>query len=124
MGELASTMTVREIASQAAEATRALSDLISDGADFASLDDVRDIIASLERMGEDLPQLCEQLARTLVVRREDGQIGDGAGPDAENPDLWVAEVVDALAAAGQAADMMTAALTEAGKASAELSPAR
>jgi hypothetical protein len=123
MGELASTMTVREIASQAAEATRALSDLISDGTDFASLDDVREIIASLERLGQDLPQLCEQLARTLVVRREDGQIADGSGLDGRDPDLWVTEVVDALAAASQAADMMTAALTEAGRASAELSPA-
>ena len=62
VNELASTMMVREIASQAAEATRALSVLTSDGADFASLDDIRDVIASLERMGQDLPHLCEQLA--------------------------------------------------------------
>jgi hypothetical protein len=112
---------VREIASQAAEATRALSDLTADGTDFASLDDVRDIIASLERMGQDLPHLCEQLARMLVVQREEGQIMPGAGQD---PDFWVVEVVEALAAAGQAADMMTAALNQASKTSAELRPAR
>ena len=121
MSELANTMMVREIASQAAEATRALSDLTSDGADFASLDDIRDVIASLERMGQDLPHLCEQLARILVVQREEGQIVPGSGPD---PDFWVVEVVEALAAAGQAADMMTAALNQASKTSAELRSAR
>jgi hypothetical protein len=121
VSELANTLMVREIASQAAEATRALSDLTSDGADFASLDDIRDVIASLERMGQDLPHLCEQLARILVVQREEGQIVPGSGQD---PDFWVVEVVEALAAAGQAADMMTAALNQAGKTSAELRPAR
>ena len=112
-------MMVRDIASQAAEATRALRDLTCDGAGFASLDDVRDVIASLERMGRDLPQLCEQLARILVVQREEGQIAPG-----RDPDFWVVEAVEALAAAGQAADMMTAALTQARATSAELSPAR
>ena len=121
MSEPASAMIVRDIARQAAEATRALHDLTSDSADFANLDDVRDVIASLERMGRDLPQLCEQLARVLVVQREEGQIARGSGHD---PDFWVAEAVEALAAAGQAADMMTAALTQARKTSAELSPAR
>ena len=121
VSEPASAMMVREIASQAAEATRALNELTSDGAGFASLDDVRDVIASLERMGRDLPQLCEQLARIVVVQREEGQIARGSGRD---PDFWVVEVVQALAAAGQAADMMTAALTQAGRTSAELSPAR
>jgi hypothetical protein len=115
-GELASdlvgTMTVREVASQAADATRALNELTSGAAGFASLDDVRDVIASLERMGQDLPQLCEHLARILVVQREDGQITHGQG--------WVIEAVEALAAAGQAADMMTAALTQAGQTSARL----
>ena len=67
-------MTVPEIASQVAEAVRELSDLTADGAGFASLVDVREVIASLERMGQDLPRLCEQLARILVVQREDGQI--------------------------------------------------
>jgi hypothetical protein len=117
--QLASTMMMRDIASQAAEATRALRELTSDGAGFGSLEDVRDVIASLERMGQDLPNLCEQLARILVVRREEGQIAPGAGLD---PDFWVVEVVEALAAAGQAADMMTAALNQAGKTSAELRP--
>jgi uncharacterized protein YwlG (UPF0340 family) len=63
-------------------------------------------------MGQDLPQLCEHLARILVVQREDGQITHGQG--------WVIEAVEALAAAGQAADMMTAALTQAGETSAKL----
>ena len=67
-------MTVPEIASQVAEAVRELSDLTGDGAGFASLDDVREVIASLERMGQDLPRLYEQLARILVVQREEGQI--------------------------------------------------
>ena len=117
MSDLASAMTVPEIASQVAEAVRELSDLTADGAGFASLDDVRQVIASLERMGEDLPGLYEQLARILVVQREDGQITPGPGQDA---DFWVVEAVQALAAAGQAADMMAAALTQARRTSAEL----
>jgi hypothetical protein len=120
VSELASTMTVREIASQAAEAIGALKDLTAESTDFASLDDVREVIAGLERMGRNLPQLCEQLARILVVQREDGQITHGPGQD---PDFWVVEAVEALAAATQAADMMTAALTQASKTSAELRPA-
>jgi len=108
---------VREVASQAAAATRTLGDLTADGTGFASLEDVRDVLASLERMGQHLPHLYEQLARMLVVQREEGQIVPGAGQD---PDFWVVEVVEALAAAGQAADMMTAALNQAGKTSAEL----
>jgi hypothetical protein len=119
--ELASAMTVREIAGEAAGAIRELNGLISDGADIASLDDAREVIANLERMGQDLPHLCEQLARVLVVQREEGQIAPGSGQD---PDFWVVEVVEALAAAGQAADMMTAALTQARKTSAELRSAR
>ena len=119
--EMASVMTAPEIAGQAAGAIRELSDLTSDGADFASLDDARDVIASLERLGQDLPHLCEQLARILVVQREEGQITQGADQD---PDFWVVEVVEALAAAGQAADMMTAALTQARKTAAELKSGR
>ena len=53
VSELASTMMMRDIASQAAEATRALRELTSDGTAFGSLEDVRDVIASLERMGQD-----------------------------------------------------------------------
>jgi len=119
--EPGSAMTMREIAGQAAETIRTLRDLACDGASFASLDDARRVIASLERMGQDLPQLCEQLARILVVQREDGQITPGADQD---PDFWVAEAVEALAAAGQAADMMAAALSQAGRTSGELRPAR
>jgi len=121
VSELASTMMMRDIAGQAAEAIRALRDLTSDGSGFGNLEDVRDVIASLERVGQDLPHLCEQLARILVVQREEGQIAPGPGQD---PDFWVVEVVEALAAAGQAADMMTAALNQAGKTAAELKPAR
>jgi hypothetical protein len=57
----------------------------------------------------------------VVVQREEGQI---AHRPAQDPDFWVVEVVQALAAAGQAADMMTAALTQARKTSAELRSAR
>ena len=110
-------MTVRDIASQAAEAVRELNDLTQDSADFAGLDDVHQVIASLKRMSQDLPRLCEHLARILVVQREDGQLTSGPGQD---PDFWVAEAVEALAAAGQAADMLAASLSQAGKISAEL----
>lgn len=118
--EPGSTLTMPEIAGQAAEAVRALRDL-STGGGYAGLDDAREVIASLRRMGQDLPQLCEQLARILVVQREEGQLAPGEGQDL---DFWVVEAVEALAAAGQAADMMTAALVQAGKTAGELKPAR
>ncbi len=121
VSELGSTTTMRDIAGQAAEAIRELRDLTSGGTGLASLDDAREVIASLERIGQDLPQLCEQLARILVVRREEGQVAAGTGQD---PDFWVVEAVEALASAGQAADMMTAALAPAGKTAGELRPAR
>jgi hypothetical protein len=114
-------MTMRDIADQAAGAIRALRELTSGGGAFAGLGDAREVIASLERVGQDLPQLCEQLARILVVQREEGQLTAGTGRD---PDFWVVEAVEALAAAGQAADMMAAALALAGKTSGELRPAR
>jgi hypothetical protein len=120
VSEPGATMTMPEIAGQAAEAVRALRDL-STGGGYAGLDDAREVIASLRRMGQDLPQLCEQLARILVVQREEGQLAPGEGQDL---DFWVVEAVEALAAAGQAADMMTAALVQAGKTAAELRPAR
>jgi hypothetical protein len=116
-GELASAMTMRDIAAEAAGAIRALNDLTSDGADFAGLDDVRQVIASLGRISQNLPRLCEQLARMLVAQREDGQITPSPGQD---PDFWVVEAVEALATAGQAADMLAAALAQADKTSAEL----
>ena len=116
-GGMASAMTAREVASQAAEAVRELNDLTSNGADFADLDDLREVIASLQQMGQDLPRLCEQLARMLVVQREDGQVTSRPGQD---PDLWVTEAVEALAAAGRAADMLAAALAQADRISAEL----
>ena len=119
VSDLASTLTVREIADQAAEAIRALNDLAPDAADFASPADVRDVIKGLERMGQGMPQLCEQLARILVVQREHGQIPDGSG---EVPDFWVIEAVEALASAGRAADMLTAALHQALNAATELTP--
>ena len=114
-GELASTTMARDIASQAAEAVRELNDLTADGAYFAGLDDVRDVIASLRRMSQDLPRLCEQLARIMVAQREDGH----PGPD---PEFWVTDAVESLAAAGQAADMMAAALAQAGQTPSELRP--
>jgi hypothetical protein len=116
-GELASTMTACDIAAEAAAAIRVLNELTSDGADVAGLDDVREVVASLQRMSQDLPRLCEQLARMLVVQREERRISAGADQD---PDFWVAEAVESLAAAGQAADMLAAALTQAGRTSAEL----
>jgi hypothetical protein len=119
--ELASTMTLREIASQAANAIRVLNELTSGGGELTGPNDVRDIIASLELVGQGLPQLCEQLARFLVIQHEDGQLRHEPGLD---PDESIAEIIDALSAAGQAADMMTAALNEARAASSAITPAR
>lgn len=117
MTELASMMTPRELASQAEHAIRALNELTHGGGELTSTGDVREIVASLERVGHGLPQLCEQLARYLVIKCEDGQLAHDSGLD---PDFSVTEVIEALAAAGQAADMMAAALSEARGASAAL----
>jgi hypothetical protein len=117
--ELASTMTPREIASRAAHAIAVLNELTHGGGELSNLSDVRDIVGSLELIGHGLPQLCEQLARFLVVQHEDGQLRYEAGVNADDS---VTEVIEALAAAGQAADMMTAALTEARAASTLLTP--
>jgi hypothetical protein len=119
--DLADAMTVADIARQAAEIIRALTDLTSAGVDVAGLDDARDVIGSLERIGQDLPQMSEQLARILVVQGENGQIRHGSGQD---PDYWVGEAVAALEAAGQGADMMTAALSQASETLAGLRPGR
>jgi hypothetical protein len=118
--ELASTMTPGEVASRAAHAIAVLNELTHGGGELSNPGDVRDIVASLELIGSSLPQLCEQLARFLVVQHEDGQLTPEAGLDADD---CVTEVIEALAAAGQAADMMTAALTEARAGSQVLAPA-
>jgi hypothetical protein len=112
-------MTPREIATQAARAIAALNELTHGGGELSNSSDVRAIVASLEFIGQSLPQLYEQLSRFLVVQHEDGQLSHEAGLDADGS---VTEVIEALAAAGQAADMMTAALTEAFAASQTLTP--
>ena len=119
MTELASTLTPCEIASQAARAIAVLNELTHGGGELSNPDDVRAIVGSLELIGQSLPQLCEQLARFLVVQHEDGQLSHEAGRDTDGS---VTEVIEALAAAGQAADMMTAALTEARAATQSLTP--
>jgi hypothetical protein len=119
--ELASTMTPGEVASRAAHAIAVLNELTHGGGELSNPGDVRDIVASLELIGSSLPQLCEQLARFLVIQHEDGQLTPEAGLDADD---CVTEVIEALAAAGQAADMMTAALTEARAGSQVLAPAQ
>jgi hypothetical protein len=119
--ELASTLTPSEVASQAAHAIAVLNELTHGGGELSNPGDVRAIVGSLELIGQGLPQLCEQLARFLVVQHEDGQLTHEAGLDADDS---VTEVIEALAAAGQAADMMTAALTEARTATQALTPAR
>src|ERR1700685_1351049 len=88
--ELGSTMTAPDVARQAAEAVRELNDLTSASTDIAALDDVSEVIASLRRMTRDLPQLCEQLARILVVQREDRHVAAGPGQDS---DFLVGEAV-------------------------------
>ena len=102
-----------EIASQAAHAIRVLNELTHGGGELSNSGDVRAIVTSLELIGQDLPQLCEQLARFLVIQHEDGQL---AHEDGQDPDDSVTEIIEALTAAGQAADMMTAALGEARRA--------
>jgi hypothetical protein len=119
--ELASTLTPREIASQAAHAIAVLNDLTHGGGELSNPTDVRAIVRSLELIGQGLPQLCEQLARFLVIQHEDGQLAHDSGL---SPDGMVTDVIEALAAAGQAADMMTAALTEARGATNGLTEAR
>jgi hypothetical protein len=119
--ELASMMTPCEVASQAAHAIRVLNELTHGGGELTGPDDVRDIVSSLELVGQGLPQLCEQLARFLVIQHEDGQLAHDSGL---SPDGMVTDVIEALAAAGQAADMMTAALTEARGATSGLTEAR
>ena len=121
MTELASMMTPCELASQAAHAIRVLNELTHGGGELTGPDDVRDIVSSLELVGQGLPQLCEQLARFLVIQHEDGQLTHDSGL---SPDGMVTDVIEALAAAGQAADMMTAALTEARGATTGLTEAR
>jgi hypothetical protein len=114
-------MTPREIANQAAHAITVLNELTHGGGELSNSSDVRAIVRSLEIIGQGLPQLCEQLARFLVIQHEDGQLTNADGLDADGS---VTEVIEALAAAGQAADMMTAAFTEARAASEVLTPAR
>jgi hypothetical protein len=120
VNDLAATMTIREIAAQAVEAVRALNQLTAGAGELADTDEVRDVAGALARMGQELPQLCEQLARFLVTQREDARIGNGPG---RYPDFVLAEVSEALNAAGRAADMMAAALTEAGTKAAGLNAA-
>lgn len=111
VNDLAATMTIREIAAQAVEAVRALNHLTTDSGELAGPDEARDVVARLALMGHELPQLCEQLARFLVTQGEEGQLAQGATRD---PDCVLIEVAEALTAAGRAADMMAAALGEAG----------
>jgi hypothetical protein len=111
VNELAATMTIGQVAAQAVEAVRALNQLTAGARELAGPGEARAVVGRLAEMGGELPQLYEQLARFLVEQREDGQIPGGAGGD---PDAVLAEVAEALAAAGRAADMMAAALAEAG----------
>lgn len=121
MSELASTMTAREIASQAADAIGTLRMLAADHSELTDPREVGEVIANLERVGVELPHLCESLARLLVAEHEDGQIMPGS---ADDTDICVTVTMEALSAAGQAADMMSAALAEARAASSGLQRAR
>lgn len=118
--ELTSAFTPCEIAGQAAAAIHALNE-VTHGGEATNAAEVQQIVASLEAIGHGLPQLCEQLARFLVVQHEDGQVTQLDGQDTG---VCVTDIVEALAVAGQAADMMTAALTEARVTSASLAAPR
>ena len=100
VNELAATMTIGEVATQAVEAVRALNQLMADAGELAGPGEAREVVGRLALMGHQLPQLCEQLARFLVAQREDGQIPGGTGGD---PDGVLVEVSEALSAAGRAA---------------------
>jgi hypothetical protein len=117
VNELAATLTIGEVATQAVEAVRALNQLMADAGELAGPGEAREVVGRLALMGRQLPQLYEQVARFLVVQCEDGQITRGAGGD---PDGVLVEVSEALSAAGRAADMMAAALAEAGAKAADL----
>jgi hypothetical protein len=117
VNELAATMTIGEIATQAVEAVRALNQLMADAGELAGPGEAREVVSRLALMGCQLPQLCEQLARFLVVQCEERQIPHG---DRGDTDGVLAEVSEALSAAGRAADMMAAALAEAGAKAASL----
>ncbi len=110
VNELAATMTVRELAASAVEAARALNHLTGDAGELTGPGEACEVVGRLALMGHELPQLCEQLARFLVAQCEDGRIVSGTGGSADG---LLLEVSEALAAAGRAADMMAAALTEA-----------
>jgi hypothetical protein len=117
VNELAATMTAGEVATQAAEAIRALNQLMADAGELAGAGEACEIVGRLALMGHQLPELCEQLARFLVAQCEDGNIPHGTGGDLDGV---LVEVSEALSAAGRAADMMAAALTEAGAKAADL----
>src|SRR6201987_6491866 len=106
-------MTPREIARQAAHAIAVLNELTHGGGELSNSTDVRAIVASLELIGQGLPQLYEQLARFLVVQHEDGQLSHESGDDTDGS---VTEGIEALAAAGPEAGGVTPALAEAGPA--------
>src|SRR5260370_10676573 len=96
VSDWAGTVTMRDIAGQAAEAVRALKELTSAGGGLASVEDARQVITSLARLGQDLPPPCEQLPRLLAVQREEGQIAPDPRPDL---DFSVVEALDELASA-------------------------
>ncbi len=77
VNELAATMTIGEVATQAVEAVRALNQLMADAGELTGPGEAREVVGRLALMGHQLPQLYEQLARFLVARREDGQIARG-----------------------------------------------
>ena len=121
MTELTSRYTPCEIANRAADAIRALNQVTQGGGELTSAVDIQQIVTSLELIGLGLPQLYEQLARFLVIQHEDWQVAQLDGHDTGE---FVTDVVEALAAAGQAADMMAAALSEARAASTGLTHTR
>jgi hypothetical protein len=99
VNELAATMTIGDVATQAVEAVRALNQLTADAGELTGPAEAREVVGRLALMGHQLPQLCEQLARFLVAQREDGEITQGSGGD---PDGVLVEVSEALSAAGRA----------------------
>src|SRR5260370_1800617 len=74
VSDWAGTVTMRDIAGQAAEAVRALKELTSAGGGLASVEDAREVITSLELLGQDPPPLVQQPARLLAPQPEGTQV--------------------------------------------------
>ncbi len=71
---------------------------------------VSEVVAGLQTMAGQLPQLLAQLASWLIIEGDGGRIEHDSGEPARP---WIGRVIAGLSDASAAADEMAAALTEA-----------